>query len=176
VSRTLLDLAAILPARLVQSAYEEAAGLGQFDVAELRDLLARSQGKKGVRVLRRICEVDPGFAARLRSELERMFRDLVGGSDTPMYEPNHVLHGYEVDAYWPEARLIVELDGRSFHTSAFAAERDDTKTAELRLAGYEVLRLTYAMVARRPDWVLATVRTMHARGIAANAQVEAAGL
>jgi very-short-patch-repair endonuclease len=57
----------------------------------------------------------------------------------------------------------------SFATSAFAAERDDEKTAELKLAGFEVLRLTYLMVARRPDWVLETVRTMRARGIAANA-------
>ena len=109
VARTLLDLAAILPAKLVQRAYEESAGGDLLDIAELRDLLARSKGKKGVQALRRICEIDPDFAARLRSELERMFRDLIVGSDIPMYQPNYVLDGYEVDAYWPEARLVVEL-------------------------------------------------------------------
>ncbi len=176
VARTLLDVAAVLPPKLVQRAYEEAAGHGLLDVGAMHELLARSRGKKGVRVLRRILEIDPEFAARLRSELERMFRDLITASDMPMYEPNHVLLGYEVDAYWPEARLVIELDSRSFHTSAFAAERDDTKTAELRLAGYEVLRITYTMVARRPRWVLDTVRTMRARGVAANAPREAAGL
>ena len=105
-----------------------------------------------------------------------MFRDLVAGSDLPMYEPNAMVRGYEVDAYWADAHLVVELDSRSFHTSAFAAERDDTKTAELRLAGLDVIRLTYAMVARRPGWVLDTVRTMRARGVAANARGEPPGL
>ena len=167
VARTLLDIAGVLPERLVQRAYEEAAHLELLEVAAVEDLLARSNGKKGVRVLRRILEVDPAFAARLRSELERMFRDLIAGSDIPMYEPNRTLRGYEVDAYWPEARLVIELDGRSFHTSAFAAERDDVKTAELRLAGYEVMRLTHSMVKQRPRWVLETIRTLRARGVAA---------
>jgi Protein of unknown function (DUF559) len=151
VARTLLDLAAVLPPKLVQRAYEAAASRDLLDASAIHDLLQRSKGKKGVRALRRILEVDPEFAARIRSELERMFRDLIEGSDVPLYEPNADVDGYEVDAYWPEARFIVELDSRSFHTDAFAAERDDTKTAELRLAGYEVIRLTYAMVARRPE-------------------------
>jgi len=176
IARTLVDLAAVLPPRLVQRAYEEGARQDLLRVGAIHDLLNRSRGKKGVRALRATLQVDPGFAARLKSELERMFRDLIRGSDTPMYEPNAKLCGYEVDAYWPEARLVVELESRSFHTSAFAAERDDTKTAELRLAGYEVLRLTYSMVERRPDWVLDTVRTMRARGIAANARTDAPGL
>jgi very-short-patch-repair endonuclease len=93
-----------------------------------------------------------------------------------MYEPNARVCGYEVDAYWRDATLVVELDSRSFHTSAFAAERDDIKTAELRLAGVDVTRLTYAMVARRPGWVIDTVRTMRARGLAAKARGEPPGL
>jgi hypothetical protein len=163
------DLAAVLPPRLVQRAYEEAARLDLLDIADIDSLLGRSKGKKGVRVLRRILEVDPAFAVRLKSELERMFHDLIAGSDIPMYEPNAEVRGYEVDAYWPDAELVIELDSRSFHTSPFAAERDDTKTVELRLAGLEVHRLTYTMVDRRPCWVVDTVRTLRARAIAANA-------
>lgn len=98
-----------------------------------------------------------------------MFHDLIAGSDIPMYEPNAEVRGYEVDAYWPDAKLVIELDSRSFHTSPFAAERDDTKTVELRLAGLEVHRLTYTMVDRRPGWVVDTVRTLRAKAIAANA-------
>jgi very-short-patch-repair endonuclease len=176
VARTLLDLAAILPPKLVQRAYEEAARLGVLETEEVHELLARSKGKRGVRVLRAIAEIDPGFASRLKFELERRFADLIRDSDLPMYEPNARVCGYEVDALWLDARLIVELDGRSFHTDAFSAERDDTKTVRLRLAGYEVLRLTYAMIERRPDWVLEVVRTMRARGLAANAEPEARAL
>lgn len=177
VARTLLDLAAFLPAHLVQRAYEEAAGQDLLDIPALFELLDRSRGKKGVRVLRSILEIDPDAAARARSELERLFLDLIRPSDIPMPEVNCVLLGrYEVDAYWPDARLVVELDSRSFHTSAFAAERDDTKTAELRLAGFEVMRLTYSMVKRRSPWVLDTIRTLRTRAIAATSPAEAAGL
>ena len=119
IARTLLDLASVLPTRLVQRAYEQAASDDLLDVRAIQELLGRSRGRKGVRVLRRILDVDTSFAARARSELELMFADLIRASDLPMHEPTAMVRGYEVDAYWADANLVVELDSRSFHTSAF---------------------------------------------------------
>jgi very-short-patch-repair endonuclease len=51
--------------------------------------------------------------------------------------------GYEVDAYWPAQRLIVEVDGWRYHGTRRAFERDRRKDAALQAAGYRVVRITY---------------------------------
>ncbi len=163
VARTLLDLAGVVSPRMLQRAFEQAARLGILDLAALAELLSRSRGKKGARKLRRLLDYDPGPAKRAKSELELMFADLIRASEIPMFEPNAQVAGEEVDAYWADVGLIVELDSRSFHSNPFEAERDDTKTAKLRLAGLEVIRVTYNMVRTRPQWVLDAVRTMRSR-------------
>jgi len=68
--------------------------------------------------------------------------------------------GFEVDAYWPAARLVVELDGYGYHRSQAAFERDHAKLAKLKLARYEVLPLTYRQVTQQPEWVIDTVRSL----------------
>jgi very-short-patch-repair endonuclease len=55
---------------------------------------------------------------------------------------NTLVEGYEVDALWPERRLIVELDSRTYHHTLEAFERDRIRDAALQLAGYRVIRLT----------------------------------
>jgi very-short-patch-repair endonuclease len=73
---------------------------------------------------------------------------------------NHMVCGFEVDAVWPEQRLVVEIDSYEFHRTRAAFERDRTRDAALHLGGYRVLRFTYKMLTRDPAAVAATVRTM----------------
>ena len=54
--------------------------------------------------------------------------------------------------------LIVELDSREFHDTAEAFERDRLRDAELQLAGYAVLRITWRQLTRHPARVAATLR------------------
>jgi len=51
--------------------------------------------------------------------------------------------GLEVDAVWPQWRLVAELDGYAFHGTRAAFERDRERDARLQLAGYRVLRFTH---------------------------------
>ena len=81
-----------------------------------------------------------------------------------MPQVNVLVDGFLVDAYWPEANLVVELDGYEFHCDREAFERDRRKVAKLRLASREVISLTYEQVTREPDWVVATVVALLDRG------------
>ena len=160
VERTLLDLAELLPLPQIRRAYEQAERLRTLDHSRLRALIARSNGRRGVGALRRVAAIDPDPGTRLRSELERAFRDLVEAGGLPPYLPNTVLAGYEVDAYWPAARLVVELQGRAWHADPQAFERDHAKRAELMAAGYTVLALTYEQVTHDPEGVIRILRRL----------------
>ena len=146
--RTLLDLAATLSLTQLRRAYEQAERLRILDHARLAALAARTMGRPGIAVLRRVAGIDPEPGTRLRSELERAFRDLVEASHLPPYLPNTVVAGHDVDAYWPQARLVVELQSRTWHTDPEVFEADHAKRAELMAAGQTVLALTYEQVTQ----------------------------
>lgn len=61
-------------------------------------------------------------------------------------------------------RLIIETDGREWHSSTEAFDNDRDRDLRLGLLGYRALRLTYAQVVR--DWPLVelSIRAMVARG------------
>jgi hypothetical protein len=56
----------------------------------------------------------------------------------------------EVDCLWPDAGLIVELDGRGFHDTPMAFESDRARDRELIAAGWRVIRVTYRQLRREP--------------------------
>jgi hypothetical protein len=49
---------------------------------------------------------------------------------------------YEIDFYWPEQRLAVELDGRPYHSLPDDLERDRIKDTWLQRRGIHVVRIT----------------------------------
>ena len=161
--RTLLDLAGDVPARQVRRAYEDAVRLGRADGKALDRLVERSRGRKGIAVVRSLIDYDPSAAIRAHVGLERLFLDFCREEDLPTPLVNVHVAGYEVDAYWPEARLAVELDSWEFHRGREAFERDRAKSTELRLAGFEVIRLTDRRLKRERDHVRATLVALLAR-------------
>ena len=60
-------------------------------------------------------------------------------------------------------RLVLELDGRAFHTGA-ALEEDRRRDFELIRRGYRVLRLSYRMVMDRWDDIAAALIELIRRG------------
>jgi predicted transcriptional regulator of viral defense system len=170
VARTLLDLAATVSATELQRAYEQAQHIGVLDIAAITDLLARANGHRGVGPVAALIDYDPTAAAATLSELERLFLDLLRAAGIPMPLTNVLVDGFLVDAHWPEANLVVELDGYEFHHDRAAFERDHAKLGRMRLAGYEVLPLTYRQVTEEPAWVIGAVRSLLARA-ASNANL-----
>src|SRR4051794_3296607 len=57
----------------------------------------------------------------------------------------------QVDAAYPEAQVIVELDGAAFHGSRNARERDLRRDTALAAHGWIVLRFSYARLTSDPE-------------------------
>jgi very-short-patch-repair endonuclease len=71
---------------------------------------------------------------------------------------NTKVHGLEVDCYWADRALVLELDSDRFHSSRAKFERDKERDAELHAHGLTTLRFTYRQVTTRAPWVARTLR------------------
>jgi very-short-patch-repair endonuclease len=159
VGRTLLDLAEVLdPTRLGRS-FEEAERLQLLDLRPLQEMLRRSRGRRGLGTMRRLVAAQAG-PPDTRSELERRFLDLCRDAELPQPQINQRVLGFEVDAYWPSAKLVVELDGFAFHRTRAAFERDRARDAALQLAGFRVLRITHNRLLDEPAVICEGVRRL----------------
>ena len=95
---------------------------------------------------------DHGFT---RSDAERHLLALVTRAELPRPQTNTRLHGHEVDALWPDHRLIAEIDSYAHHASRTAFEADRRRDAAHVAAGYRTLRITWRRLTRRPEAVAA---------------------
>jgi very-short-patch-repair endonuclease len=157
VARTVLDLAAVVDLRRVERALERAEKLELFDLREIEATCERAPGHHGLKTLRKALALYMPDN-RTRSELERDLIDLCRDHDLPLPQVNAIVEGYEVDAVWPDARLIVELDSWEHHRDRGAFERDRIRDAELKLAGYTVIRITSRLLTNHPERVVAMIR------------------
>jgi hypothetical protein len=119
--RTLLDLAAVVPRQTLERALDEAEVLRLPGPAALLDRYPRRRGAANLRSLL----LTARSPTPTRTELENRFRSFVDDHGLPRPEINTMIEGYEVDAAWREARLIVEVEGSSPtapepHSSAIA--------------------------------------------------------
>ncbi|MBN1527772.1 MAG: type IV toxin-antitoxin system AbiEi family antitoxin domain-containing protein [Thermoleophilaceae bacterium] len=148
-ARTLRDLAAVVPARRLERAFEEAERLRVLDLGALEAVAARRRGKRGATAFALLLgtAIEPDLT---RSELERRFLELCRAAGLPRPSINAVVEGTEVDFHWAESGLVVEVDGFENHRTRAAFERDRERDMRLQLAGYRVVRLT-ALSLRRPE-------------------------
>jgi hypothetical protein len=160
VARTLVDLAAVLSADALGRALHQAEVLRVLDVADVDAVLARSNGRRGTGRLRRaLATPSPGTT---RSALEERFLSLCRWAGLPAPRCNvHLATArglLEVDAVWPAAAVVVELDGVRVHDTARAFHADRRRDAALAAEGYVVVRLTWRRVTRERAEVAAELR------------------
>jgi very-short-patch-repair endonuclease len=156
LARTVLDLAALDPER-TEKDLRRCEDLGQLDPREFEALLARSAGHKGHATLARAVELYRPDPSVTRSDVERRFRALVRRAGLPPPSMNYVVAGYELDCWWEEARLAVELDTFGTHGSRLSFEEDRKRQRKLGLLGITVERVTDLQLDREPDEVLRAV-------------------
>jgi very-short-patch-repair endonuclease len=70
---------------------------------------------------------------------------------------NTYVAGHLVDFHWPDARLVIEVDGYRFHSSRAAFERDRRRDADLSGAGFRVIRVTWRQLVEEPLAVVARI-------------------
>ena len=153
VARTLVDLCAVLPDRMVERALEQSYVLQLVEPRTIENALTRVPGRKTA-ALRRLLARETATPTLTRSELEEAFLALCRRGGLPDPEVNVQLHGYEVDFLWRKQRRVVEVDGYAFHSMRGAFERDRRKDVDLELAGFPVTRFTHHQVMREPDATL----------------------
>ena len=124
VERTMLDLAAVIAPRHLRDAYVESERKGVLDYHAMGRILADGNGRRGLPALRRsFNELTPAFARTL-SNLEVRFLDFCRDEVLPEPLVNVWVSGYLVDAYWPDANLVVEVDSYEYHRGRQPFERD----------------------------------------------------
>jgi hypothetical protein len=155
-TRTLVDLAATVRRRELRRALAEAERLRLPIDPQAIDRLATRPGARRLQAALADLRVADGWT---RSELEREFLRLAERAGLPQPAVNTVVAGHEVDFAWHRpAPLVVETDGHAFHHTRQAFEDDHARTVALRLAGYDVLRVTHRQVVRDPDTVIKALR------------------
>ena len=157
VARTLFDLGAVVHPGRVARAVDTALARNLVTYEQLAGLLGElgARGRPGVRALRTALAGRSPTEAPPASELERRFRDLLRRYGLPQPERQVVLGAENevagrVDCYFREARLVVELDGRAYHSAALDRLEDGRRDDVLLRSGRRVLRLTWQHVVERP--------------------------
>lgn len=157
VARTLVDLAEVLGPRQLRYAVNEAEVRQCLDIDAVWRAAARVSGRRRLKRLIRLLGIS---APPTRSVLERRFFELCEAAALPMPQVNVALHGFMVDFFWPDARLVVETDGVKVHDTRTKFEDDRARDAELTAAGYRVVRFTWRQITEDPAAVIAILRRL----------------
>jgi very-short-patch-repair endonuclease len=142
VARTIVDLADVGTYSLLAAAVNEAEVLRLFDLTEIQRTIERLPGRTGRHRLARVLAAytdPPGYSL---TEAERLLLQLCHGHGLPKPQRTAVA-GYELDFYWPDARLAVEVDGGAFHRTRRAFHEDRRRDRRLAAQGIQVARVAW---------------------------------
>lgn len=168
-ARAVVDMAAVVGARHLGSLVDEVVAARTASFAQIASCLheVARRGKPGVRTLGRVLDDrGPGYVPP-HSELERaLFQTLAtGGLPAPRRQfplPGRGAVAGVVDAAYPDVRLVLEADGRRWHTRVRDLARDHLRDAEAARAGWQTLRLLHEQVVGDPEGTCAVVRDVRA--------------
>jgi very-short-patch-repair endonuclease len=156
-ARTLVDLAAGLPADQLARACHEAGIKHGTTPAAVERVLARRGRSSGATKLREILRGDVRVTL---SKLERRFLERLAEAGLALPETNRPAGGGRVDCRWRAERLTVELDGYRYHHSRHAWEQDRRREREARARGDEFRRYSYGDVFDTPQLMLAELQRL----------------
>ena len=142
LARTVVDLAEVLTEPRLADAVNEAEVQGLFDLRAIEAVLARLPGRTGGRRLRRVLAVYQPEPTMSRSEAQRILTELCMQRGLPEALRDASVAGYELDLFWPDARLAVEFDGFAVHGTRRAFHRDRQKDRRLAALDVQVVRVT----------------------------------
>jgi Protein of unknown function (DUF559) len=153
--RTVLDIAPALTKKQLTRTVNDGRRSGYLHLAALNDVLARNPHHPGTKRLTPLAN-DPSNPTRSGFEDDFKLFCAHYGLPTPLI--NTYVNGYEVDAYFPEHRLIVELDGRDYHDDPEAFEDDRERDAHQLRHGISTMRITTTRMTTTPDHEAARLR------------------
>jgi len=156
-ARTLLDTARRLTEKQLTRAVNDLRLRNLLTLNALVDVIERNPTHRGVTLLRPLLEV--AQPEPTRSELEDAFLRVVGDHQLPRPQTNVLISGHRVDAYFPEHRLVVELDGWGSHKTRTAFVEDRRRDAEiLAETGITTVRFVYDDTLHRGEATAARLK------------------
>lgn len=158
--RTFLDLATCLYPDQLRRSLDQAEINGDFDMTAMKELLARSKGHRGVRILREALGLGVLGEDVTRNRLEATFLGMCRRHGLPLPKVNQWLPipgvEWQGDFVWPEHKVVVETDGYETHGTRQAFVRDRRRDQVLTANGWTPVRASWddvflipATVARR---------------------------
>jgi very-short-patch-repair endonuclease len=162
VARTLVDLADVLSERHLTAAVNEAEVQRRFDLMAIEQTLSRVAGRTGRHRLRRVLArytEPPGYTT---TEAERLLLRLCKHHGLPT--PQRIaVAGYELDFYWPDVRLAIEVDGGAFHRTRRAFHEDRRRDRGLAALGIQVARVPWLDLTDGALELVAELRAIRAQ-------------
>lgn len=161
----MLSLAGTVPEDRLDLAVDDVLARRLVTVDELQDRFAFAAPgrRRGFPALRRILGDKGGGFVPPTSELERRLRRFLVAPDLPRFEYEFGLPWWppgqgRVDAYAPSCSLIVEADGRDWHTRERSMVADRRRDNIATANGHGTLRFTWVDLTRYVDENLAILR------------------
>jgi hypothetical protein len=157
-ARTLLDTAPRLTPRSLNRAVKQALVSPWLTDHQLADTIARNPHHPGAKLLAPYANTQlthPG--------LEHDFLDFCKRHNLPTPQTNVRVAGYTVDAYFPNHRLIVELDSHAYHLNPVSFETDRDRDTDTLKAGIATVRITHDRITATPDKEAERLRTIIAQ-------------
>jgi hypothetical protein len=148
-ARTLIDFAAVARPLDLAEAVARARLHGLVDDRELHAALERAPMRTGIVDLRRLLK-RPENQLLTRSRLERDLIALLTAAGLPLPLTNVWVNGHEVDAYWPEHNLVLEVDSWLYHGSREAFGRDRARDQDHVAHRVRVVPVTDEQIAEHP--------------------------
>jgi very-short-patch-repair endonuclease len=142
-ARTLLDLGDVLTPRRHERATHEAEVQRLVTIDALQAQIAGSPGRRAAARLQTVIADGP---APTRSELEDAMLALLKRHGFPRPQINARIGADEVDLWFPDRDLVVELDSWRYHGTRIRHRLDARKQARLEAAGLRVLRADWSQV------------------------------
>jgi very-short-patch-repair endonuclease len=156
-NQAILDYAATNPRTdLLRFVLANAEYEGVLDIRALQALTGR--GIAGSAAVNDALQIHLPQLAHTRSRAERLLLIVLQAANLPIPKTNVYVNGWLVDAFWPQHRLIVEIDGTRGHRTPAQIRRDHQRDLELRAAGYIVLRYTEEQLQCNPEAILTELR------------------
>lgn len=159
VARTLFDYAEVVDFQRLERAWEETDRLKLLRPGEVERVCERGYGRRALKPTRRLL-AEVRAVTRTRSPLEDRFQRFCHFYDLPPHSTNVGVLGKEVDALWPAAKLIVELDSWEFHSHRAAFQRDRARDTRLLVAGYRTVRVTHDRLDKESAVLASEIREL----------------
>jgi hypothetical protein len=147
-ARTLIDLADVLTDRQLAAAVNEAEVQRLFDLEVIQAVQERLPGRTGRPRLARVLAAYSEPLGYSITEAERLFLGLCERYGLPQPSRIH-LAGYELDFYWADARLAIEVDGARYHRTRRAFHEDRRRDRRLAAEGIQVARVPWLDLTER---------------------------